>query len=88
VGRDEFLELPIPLIAWQEYPDPAIQALFDAEIHAFLASIDGTAAPPVDVYEGAAIAAVLDAIAASIASGCPVLVGDGSHPRPRNNRQF
>jgi predicted dehydrogenase len=72
VGRDAFLELPIPLIAWEEYPDPAIQSLFDAEIDAFLASIDAGAPPPVDVHEGVAIAAALDAAAESIATGRPV----------------
>ena len=72
VGRDEFLELPIPLIAWEEYPDPAIQSLFDAEIEAFVESIGGGAPPPVDVREGAAIAAALDAAAESIAKGKPV----------------
>jgi predicted dehydrogenase len=72
VGRDEFVELPIPLIAWQEYPDPAIQSLFDTEIEAFLESIDAGNPPPVDVHEGAAIAGVLDAVAESITMGRPV----------------
>ena len=72
VGRDEFLELPIPLIAWVEYPDPAIQSLFDAEIEGFLGSIDAGTPPPVDVQEGAAIAAALDAATESIATGKPV----------------
>ena len=72
VGRDEFVELPIPLIAWEEYPDPAIQSLFDAEIEAFLESIDAGTPPPVDVHEGTAIAVVLDAVAESVTTGMPV----------------
>jgi predicted dehydrogenase len=72
VGRDEFFELPIPLIAWQNFPDPAVQALFDAEIDSFLVSIQAGTPPPVDVHEGAAIAAALDAVSESIATGRPV----------------
>jgi predicted dehydrogenase len=72
VGRDEFVELPIPLIAWDEYPAPAIQSLFDAEIEAFLESIDTGSPPAVDVHEGAAIAVVLDAVAESAATGMPL----------------
>jgi predicted dehydrogenase len=71
VGRDEFVELPIPLVAWRAYPDPPVQALFDAEIDAFLESIEA-GAPPVDVHEGMAIAVALDAAAESIATGLPV----------------
>lgn len=71
--QDAFIELPLPLIEWRAYPDPAIQSRFDAEIAAFLASIE-TVTPPVDVYEGAAIAATLDAVAESIATGHPVMV--------------
>ena len=74
VGRDEFFELPIPLIAWRDYPDPAVQALFDAEIKAFLKSIKTGTPPPVDVHEGAAIAAALDAVVRSIATGRPVVL--------------
>lgn len=76
VGRDEFLELPIPLIAWEEYPDPAIQSLFDAEIKGFLGSIEAGNPPPVDVNEGTAIAVTLDAVAESIARGKPVHVSN------------
>lgn len=74
VGRDEFLELPIPLIAWREYPDPAVQELFDAQVAAFLNSIETSEPPAVDVHEGAAIAATLDAVAQSIEAGRSVAV--------------
>jgi predicted dehydrogenase len=75
LNSDRFTELPLPLIEWRAFPDPAIQARFDAEIAAFLASIAG-GTPLVDVYEGAAIAATLDAVAQSIATGYPVAVPD------------
>ncbi len=72
VGRDEFVELPIPLISWAAYPDPQVQALFDREIASFVESIDAGTVPPVDAHEGAAIAATLDAMVQSIDIGQPV----------------
>ncbi len=72
VGRDEFVELPIPLISWAAYPDREVQAVFDREIVSFVDSIDTGTAPAVDVYEGAAIAATLDAVVESIETGQPV----------------
>jgi predicted dehydrogenase len=72
VGRDEFFELPIPLITWRAYPDPAVQGLFDAAIDEFLRSIQAGNPPSVDVQEGAAIAATLDGIIQSIETGQPV----------------
>lgn len=76
VGRDEFFQLPIPLIAWEAYPHSAVQALFNAEIEAFLHAIETGTKPPVDVHESAAIAATLDAVAQSIETGEPVSVSE------------
>jgi predicted dehydrogenase len=72
VGRDAFFELPIPLIAWRDYPDPAVQGLFDAAIDELLRSIKAGTPPSVDVQEGAAIAATLDGIIQSMDTGRPV----------------
>jgi len=74
VGRDEFIELPIPLITWRDYPDPAIQGLFDAQIGSFLESINTGRPPRVDVHEGTAIAATLDAVVRSIDTTQPIAV--------------
>jgi predicted dehydrogenase len=71
VGKDEFFELPIPLLAWSEYPDSAVQRIFDAQVTAFLDSIETNNPPLVDIDEGVAIAATLDAIVESIATGGP-----------------
>ncbi len=76
VGRDAFFELPIPLIAWRDYPDPTVQALFDAQIEAFLQSVETGATPAVDVREGAAIAATLDAVVQSIDAGQSVSLSE------------
>jgi predicted dehydrogenase len=74
VGRDTFFELPIPLISWRDYPDPAVQGLFDAQIAGFVDSIETNRPPLVDVHEGVAIAATLDAAARSLGTGGRVAV--------------
>jgi len=71
VTRNEFIDLPIPLISWQSFPDETIQGLFLAEIDEFVASIQEDTPPAVDIHQGVAISQTLDAIARSLASGQP-----------------
>jgi predicted dehydrogenase len=74
VARDEFIDLPIPLIRWRSFPDETIQGLFSAEIDQFIACIETDTPPAVDIYQGVAIIRTLDAIARSLASGQPAVV--------------
>ena len=74
VTRDEFIELPIPLISWQSFPDETIQGLFSAEIAQFVDSVAHDAPPAVGIHEGVAIARTLDAIARSLVTGAPMRV--------------
>ena len=74
LAREEFIELPIPLIEWRAYPDETIQSLFSAEIEEFVGCVRDDTPPAVDAREGAAIIKTLEAMARSLQSGAAVRI--------------